>query len=89
MKDWTVRDIRTGRAIGKTDQLTELFVFQIKHLISSDTEFYVVHGPCRHREMREVLDTLGEGIPVIYDRQIGSDLVYIFEGDPSELGFAL
>jgi hypothetical protein len=85
----TIRDIRTGRAIGRTDNLTELFLDQLIALNKADIKCYVVSGPCRMLESRRAIDSLREtGITVIMDRQMGADRMYIFEGEPHELGFA-
>ena len=85
-----VRDIRTGRAVGRTRSLTETFVKQTQFLIEEGIQFYMVTGRCRMIEQREMIDFLRSlgGFPVIFDPQMPSDTVFIFEGEPSELGFA-
>jgi hypothetical protein len=85
-----VRDIRTGHAVGRTRSLTEMFVNQIQALIEADVEFYVVFGPCRLLEQREMVDFMRDldACPVIFDKQMPPDCAFIFEGHPDELGFA-
>lgn len=84
-----VRDIRTGRAVGRTDSLTETFVSQVNNLINTEVQFYIVHGRCRLYEQRSMITFLRDldACPVVYDAQMPSDMVFIFEGEPSELGF--
>jgi hypothetical protein len=89
LTEGTVRDIRTGRAIGKTRNLTETFVHQVQHLLEQEEDFYVVYGRCQHQEVRKMMDFLNglAGFPVVYDGQMPSDAVFIFSGSPDELGF--
>lgn len=89
MTGGTVRDIRTGRAIGRTRDLSETFVRQVQTLIFTDTDFYIVYGRCRNLEVRKLVDDLREleGFPILYDQQMPADTLWIFEGDPEELGF--
>lgn len=86
-----VRDIRTGRAIGRTKSLSETFVQQVLDLLTEDRDFYIVFGRCRHLEVREVVDELRtlEGFQVLYDPQMPADTIWLFDGDPEELGFAV
>jgi len=87
-----VRDIRTGRAIGKTSSLTQTFVDHIQALMEQDMQFYLVHGRVRHLDVRVMLNDLREAltaVEIIYDARMPSDTVWIFEGDPEELGFAV
>lgn len=90
MTGGVVRDIRTGRAIGRTRSLTETFVHQVQHMIEDDVEFYVVYGRCQHKEVRDMVSFFRslDGFPTLYDPQMPSDTAWIFEGDPGELGFA-
>lgn len=84
-----VRDIRTGRAIGRTNNITAAFVDQVKFLVDDEQEFYIVHGRCRHSDLRKAAHEMKEmGLKVIYDKQMPSDTMWIFAGDPAELGFA-
>jgi hypothetical protein len=87
----TIRDIRTGRSIGRTSSLTKTFVAHIQALVESDMTFYVVFGRCRMKEQRQMVDDLREleAFPVIYDSRMPSDTMWIFEGEPEELGFAV
>lgn len=88
-KDGIVRDIRTGRAIGRTANITAAFVDHVKFLVEDDQEFYIVYGRCRHAEMHQAAHDMKEmGLKVIYDKQMPSDTMWIFAGDPAELGFA-
>jgi hypothetical protein len=86
----TVHDIRSGRAIGKTRSLSETFTKYVISLIENDNQFYVVHGRCQHREVREMITFLKEldDLKVIYDARMSPGTAFIFEGDPAELGFA-
>lgn len=86
----TVRDIRTGRAVRHTTDLTTEFIDHMIVLRDAGTELYVVTGPCRHTEMRWAVNRMREhGITVVYDKQFPSDRMYLFEGRPDELGFAV
>lgn len=88
----TVRDIRTGRALARTSSLTDTFTSYVKFLMEQEEQFYLVHGPLRHLEVRVLVSDLRQvldGVPIIYDRQLGADRIYVFEGDPAELGFAV
>lgn len=89
-KGGIVRDIRTGRAVGRTRSLSETFVNQIQAFIEADMEFYVVFGPCRLLVQREMIDFLRDldACPVICDKKMPPDVAFIFEGHPDELGFA-
>jgi hypothetical protein len=91
MTGGTVRDIRTGRAIAKTASLSETFTSYVQGLIQQDEQFYLVYGRCQHLETRRLIDFFQnlDACPVIYDAKMGSDRVFIFEGDPAELGFAV
>jgi hypothetical protein len=85
-----VRDIRTGRAMGRSDDLADTFIDRISTMRRMDVPCYVVTGPCRHLEMRTCVDLMRQhGIIVIIDRQFKPDTFWLFEGDPSELGFAV
>jgi hypothetical protein len=86
----TVKDIRTGRAVKHDVDLTDAFIEHIALLKRQGLKFYVVAGPCRNREARDCVDILraNGGILVIMDRQFKSDTLWIFEGEPHELGFA-
>jgi hypothetical protein len=86
----TIRDIRTGRAIGRTNSLTATFVQHIQALVEADTQFYIVFGRCRALEQRKLVEELREldAFRVIYDARMPSDTMWIFEGEPEELGFA-
>lgn len=84
-----IRDIRTGRAIGKTSSLTETFVDQVRGLLHQEQEFYIVYGRCRLQEQRDLIDFLKTlDLTVVYDNHMTSDMVFIFSGSPEELGFA-
>lgn len=86
----TIRDIRTGRAIGKTKDLNETFTYQVQGLLESGEPFYMVYGRCTMQQSRRLVDdmkSLGT-FPVIYDRQFPPDWVLLFSGQPEELGFA-
>lgn len=87
-----VRDIRTGRALAHTSSLTETFSIHVQHLLDAEEQFYLVHGRIKHWDVRclitDMRDIL-EDVPIIYDPQMGSDRIYIFSGDPAELGFAV
>ncbi len=85
-----VIDIRTGRTVGRTNGLSETFAAQVEYLLNSGVDFYIVFGRCRKREARELLDffrTLA-GVDVIFDARMMADTAFIFQGHPSELGFA-
>jgi len=89
MTSGTVRDIRTGRAIAKTNSLTHTFIAHVERLTEGDEDFYLVYGRCRHREVHDLVKKLRDmDFTVIYDAQMPSDCLYIFEGQPEELGFA-
>jgi hypothetical protein len=85
-----VIDIRTGRAIGSTSSLTHTFLDHVERLLDDDKEFYIVYGRCKHRDVRQMVTDISvlDTVKVIYDGRMPSDTVWIFEGDPSELGFA-
>lgn len=84
-----VRDIRTGRAIGRTNSITGAFVDHVKFLVEEEQDFYIVFGRCRHADMRKAAHEMRDmGLKVIYDKQMPSDTMWIFAGDPAELGFA-
>jgi hypothetical protein len=87
----TIRDIRTGRAIGSTSSLNATFVSHIQALIEADEDFYVVFGRCQFKEQRDLVDFLREfeAFPVIFDKRMPPMTMWIFEGDPEELGFAV
>ena len=91
MPPGTIRDIRTGRAIGRTHSLSEIFADQVKNLIDQEEDFYIVHGRCRYQHMRKLVHNLRdlEYVPLVYDPQFPSDTLWIFEGYPEELGFAI
>lgn len=90
MTSGTVRDIRTGRALHKTRDLSETFISYVQALTAAEEQFYVVFGRCRHEDVRETVDGLRSlsTFPVIFDRQMPSDTIWIFQGLPEELGFA-
>lgn len=91
MSEGTVYDIRTGHAIGKTRNITETFLNQIKGLVEKDEPFYVVWGRCRNADQRELITWLQDNVsfPIIFDAKMPADMVFIFAGEPSELGFAI
>jgi hypothetical protein len=60
--------------------------------MEADTQFYLVHGRIRHQDVRVMLNDLHEAlstVQIIYDARMPSDCVWIFEGNPEELGFAV
>lgn len=84
----TVRDIRTGRAIARTDSLTVTFLDHIATLHALGDPFYVVFGRCAHLDMRWCVEQIRSmGVRAIYDKQMPTDKMWVFEGDPEELGF--
>jgi hypothetical protein len=87
-----VVDIRTGRAIARTSSLTNTFIAHVQHLVEQDQDFYLVYGRCRHQEIRVLIEDLREtlnSLEIIYDSRMPSDTVWIFDGLPEELGFAV
>lgn len=85
----TVRDIRTRRAIGHTDDLIGTFLDQIAAMRNLGVACYVVAGPSRKAESRQGIDLMREhGLMVIVDRQFKPDTLWLFEGTPDQLGFA-
>jgi GTPase SAR1 family protein len=85
-------DIRTGRAIASTDSLTASWVDYMQLLVENDKPFYLVHGRCRHSDVRQMITELKqilEDVPIIYDARMPSDTMWAFEGTPDELGFAV
>lgn len=87
-----VIDIRTGRAIASTSSLTATWVDYIRLLVEQDKTFYLVHGRCRHTDVRQMITDLKatlEGVPIIYDARMPSDTMWAFDGTPEELGFAI
>lgn len=84
-----VYDIRSGRAIGRTKSLNETFLRYVEGLMKNDMEFYIVFGRCQHYEVRTLVSYFQslESLKVIFDARMGPDIVLIFEGDPSELGY--
>jgi hypothetical protein len=87
-----VVDIRTGQSLGRTRDLNLAFTNHIQHLLETEITFYLVHGPCRHQDVRVLVNDLTEAlseVPIVYDRQMKPDTVWIFEGYPEELGFAV
>ena len=91
MSGGKVIDIRTGRAIAKTRDLSETFTRYMESLFEKDVQFYIVHGRCRHDDVRNMVTSFRQMpfLQVIYDAKMPSDTVWIFEGDPAELGFAV
>jgi hypothetical protein len=90
--DGKIIDIRTGRAIGKTNSLTGTWLDYIKLLVETDEPFYLVHGRCRHTDMREMITDLKQildGVEIIYDKRMPADTMWAFSGEPEELGFAV
>lgn len=84
----TVHDIRSGRAVSKTSSITDKFLMHIKFMVDSEKEFYVVSGVCRHEEVRSCVDELRKmELTVVFDRKMGADKLWLFEGKPEELGF--
>jgi hypothetical protein len=86
-----VRDIRTARALSYTHDLTEVFTLQVQMLLENGESFYMVHGRCRLKTARRLIDNMKslDTFPVIYDKQMPSDRVYLFSGAPDELGFMI
>lgn len=84
-----VRDIRTGRAMFKTESLNDTFINQISLLLETQTPFYLVYGRCTKIDSRCLVDDMKslDAFHVIYDCHIPSDWVLIFAGVPEELGF--
>lgn len=85
-------DIRSGRAIASTNSLTASWVEYIQLLVENDKQFYLVHGRCRHTDVREMITDLKnilDDIPIIYDPRFKADTMFCFEGTPDELGFAV
>lgn len=81
----TIRDIRTGRAIAKTNSITAVFLEYVLELIHTQVPFYLVHGRCRHLEMRYCVDEfVGMELSVLYDPRMPSDTVFVFEGTADE-----
>jgi hypothetical protein len=72
--------------------LTETFAAHVQHLLEQEEDFYLVHGRLKHQDVRCLVTDMHrvlDGTPIIYDPQMGSDRVFIFSGDPAELGFAV
>lgn len=85
----TIRDIRTGRAIGRTASLTDTFIEHVSALANAGETFYIASGPLRHLELVTVVAMLSEhGFKCVRDRQLPPDMLLIFSGTPEELGFA-
>lgn len=86
----TVRDIRTGRAIAQTNDLGKTFVDHIVAMRTSGRACYVVTGNLRHNDLRIAVDMLMKyEVVVVRDKQFPPDTMWLFEGEPSELGFAV
>jgi hypothetical protein len=88
MTSGIVRDIRTGRALFKTDSLTDTFIAQVSN---TPQPFFMVHGRCTKLEVRMLVSDLKEmkEFPMVYDRQMPPDAILLFAGEPHELGFRL
>jgi hypothetical protein len=88
-RPWTIRDIRTGRAIGKTRDPLDLMFAQLTQLRQHNIPHYFAIGNIRHQDLKESVNLLREhGITVVRDRQLPPDMLLLFEGSPDELGFA-
>lgn len=82
-----IRDINSGRRIGKTSDLTRTFTAEYCRLVKQETEFFVLHGACRHLEMRLMLDlfqVLNPDVPVVFERWVPPEVVLLVEGRPDE-----
>jgi hypothetical protein len=89
MASGIVRDIRTGRALGRTSSLTDTFIAHVGAMCNSGEDFYVASGPIRHTELVGALDVIRDsGITVVRDKCLPPDMLLIFSGTPEELGFA-
>lgn len=79
-----VYDINTGKLLGETRDIGRPFLYQIQQLVLRGQNFYVVFGPSRHRDMRELInDIRAMGVTCVYDTRI-SEQILILDGDSDE-----
>ena len=83
MTKGTVYSLHGGRIIGKTQNLSRTFLYAVRQEQKKGEAFAVVHGPIRHKEVRELIsDIRAMGVPVLAapTPMVKPDVVLMLEG---------
>lgn len=91
MTSGKVYDIRTGREMARVRDLTAFFQQQMRKMVENDVDFYVVYGRCKHKDVRAMISlfqSLHGDVLTIWDPSMPPDTVWLFEGEPGELGYS-
>lgn len=80
MSEGTVRNINSGRVIGKTDNLSRTFLHAVREAQKKYGEdIAVVTGSLAHREMRQLVSEIEAMGVQVWREEVGLDVAFIVQ----------